>query len=357
MLNVFSPSTGRLPEECRATAAVLLKLNDVFDILNSSRSSDPCRKKRAFSATTEQEHVRILKDGRDWIGRWRVADGGKVDSLTGLQLTINAVLKIWSLLKDVVKFMCTRRLNQDCLENFFGCIRQLNGQNDHPNPTQFRHAYRKCSMNNLLKSSDSGNCEPDADTLLAVATTVASRPNRPVTQAKVHFSPDSVTVPPHELDFATENVLTYVGGFLAHKEEGQHTCGQCAAALFTSKRSVRRSRETLLGLKSFIGPACDVGSLKAPSEPFFDVIVKAYQITETQIGSALCNHGIRERLMLCVCETEAYMTMTSRLCSSHRLHHMIARFIRMNLHLVCARLSAQAGKGGNRLNRKRLKVK
>ena len=124
----------------------------------------------------------------------------------------------------------------------------------------------------------------------------------------------------------------------------------------TSNRSVRRSRETLLGLKSYIGLTCDIGSLKAPSEPFFEVIVKAYEITETQIGSALCNHGIRERLMLCVCETEAYMAMANRLCSSHRLHHMMARFVRMNLHLVCARLSAQAGKGGNRLNRKRLKV-
>ena len=83
-----------LPKECQATAAFLLTLNDLFDILNSSRPSDPCRKKRAFSAATEAEHVRALEEGRDWIGRWRISNGGTVHSIAGLQLTINAVVNI-----------------------------------------------------------------------------------------------------------------------------------------------------------------------------------------------------------------------------------------------------------------------
>ena len=343
----YLPSIGMLPKECQATAAFLLTLNDLFDILNSSRPSDPCRKKRAFSAATEAEHVRALEEGRDWIRRWRISNGGTVHSIAGLQLTINAVVNIWRVLKDVIRVLCTRRLNQDSLENFFGCIRQVNGQNDDPNPTQFRHAYRKCSMTNLLKASDRGNCEPDADALLAVATAIASRPNRPVCEAKVSFKPDSGVVPPFEMDYATENVLTYIGGYLAHKEELCHACSQCTAALYSTNRPVRRSRETLLGLKGYTGlRSTDIGSLKAPSELFFAVVAAAYEVTETQVCSALGNHGVQQKLLLCVCDTDAYKALLIQLCSSNRLSQMMARFVRMQLHLTCARVSAQAGGKG-----------
>ena len=195
-------------------------------------------------------------------------------------------------------------------------------------------------MTNLLKASDRGNCEPDADALLAVATAIASRPNRPVCEAKVSFKPDSGVVPPFEMDYATEN------------------CSQCTAALYSTNRPVRRSRETLLGLKGYTGlRSTDIGSLKAPSELFFAVVAAAYEVTETQVCSALGNHGVQQKLLLCVCDTDAYKALLIQLCSSNRLSQMMARFVRMQLHLTCARVSAQAGgKGVNRLNRKHLKV-
>ena len=65
-----------------------------------------------------------------------------------------------------------QRLNQDSIDSTFGYICQVNGQNDYSNPTQFKHSYRKCSMTNLLKALDRGNCEPDADALLTAAITI-----------------------------------------------------------------------------------------------------------------------------------------------------------------------------------------
>lgn len=39
--------------------------------------------------------------------------------------------------------LCTRNLQQDPLEHFFGVIRGRNGYNDNPSPTQFKYALRK----------------------------------------------------------------------------------------------------------------------------------------------------------------------------------------------------------------------
>ena len=42
-----------------------------------------------------------------------------------------------------IKFIPTRRLNQDPLEHFFGCIRQMNGPQDNPNSVTFKFCLRK----------------------------------------------------------------------------------------------------------------------------------------------------------------------------------------------------------------------
>lgn len=41
-------------------------------------------------------------------------------------ITINSVMQLFEYLQELsafIKFLLTRRLNQDCLENFFGIIR------------------------------------------------------------------------------------------------------------------------------------------------------------------------------------------------------------------------------------------
>ena len=41
-----------------------------------------------------------------------------------------------------LNYILTQRLNQDCLEHLFGCIRQMNGPYDHPNPLDFKYRLR-----------------------------------------------------------------------------------------------------------------------------------------------------------------------------------------------------------------------
>lgn len=49
----------------------------------------------------------------------------KIKCSKGLKITINADFHLWELVKEVgFEYLFTRRLNQDCLENFFGTVRQ-----------------------------------------------------------------------------------------------------------------------------------------------------------------------------------------------------------------------------------------
>ena len=41
-----------------------------------------------------------------------------MDSVRGLQLTINATLQLWDMVKDKLKFLLTSRQSQDGLEHF-----------------------------------------------------------------------------------------------------------------------------------------------------------------------------------------------------------------------------------------------
>ena len=82
------------------------------------------------------------------------------------QMSINALMPLWPELHSThgYKFLLTSRLNQDCIENMFSIIRGKGGNRDNPDPQQFRAAFRQVAVDQLLKSSDKGNCQDDLDT-------------------------------------------------------------------------------------------------------------------------------------------------------------------------------------------------
>lgn len=90
-------------------------------------------------------------------------------------------MDLWEVVKsEGCTQLCTRRLNQDCLENFFGKVRRQGGNNLNPTPVQFVRASKKLSCMDLMKCTDTFNCVPDVDTLLLkmqhdVEVTIESR--------------------------------------------------------------------------------------------------------------------------------------------------------------------------------------
>ena len=225
------------------------------------------------------------------------------------------MLLLWQTASAELKSLCTRRLTQDGLENFFGMVRQVNGGNYKPDPHKFRCAFRKTAVQNVLLPSQHMNCEPDIDSMLAALTSVAARTNRPVPAVTVTFASDPPpTIMGPSVDRVDENVLTYVAGYLAYRAARKHSCVQCVSALTKDTSFVTCDRESLIGLKSFSGETdIDTGSLKVPSEMLFQLVVVAHEVFETQAESALCGIGVLRGLRACIEASSAHASVCEKL--------------------------------------------
>lgn len=89
-------------------------------------------------------------------------------SVKNFIVTIRNMQSLWIHMKELgFKFLLTRYLNQDPLENMFGVIRGLCGKNQQPTCLQFVAAFKTCLVNNLVSNSKATNCEDDGSELLA----------------------------------------------------------------------------------------------------------------------------------------------------------------------------------------------
>ena len=76
-----------------------------------------------------------------------VGKKGMIRFQRGIQLNIRSLLILYQHLRahsgKTVKYLMTDRINQDCLERFFGYMRSKGGGlNDHPSPLQFKYRLR-----------------------------------------------------------------------------------------------------------------------------------------------------------------------------------------------------------------------
>ena len=102
--------------------------------------------------------------------------------LNALQIALKSTLEVWKAIQGSVTFLCTRRLNQDPLENFFGSIRQQGGNCDTPTPSQFSRASKKLFFNQYLLPMGTGNCAADLDSILV--TNKATNEKKMTTQTQ-----------------------------------------------------------------------------------------------------------------------------------------------------------------------------
>ena len=339
------------------TAKAMKRLNSAMDVLNSSSKHDSCLNKRAISPETEKNHIAVLMDVHSWIGRWRIGNGIRVDFVKGLRQTIAGTINIWRTLGGSgLECLCTRRLNQDGLENMFGVIRAFNGGNDVPDASQFRTAYRKAVLTRVLTPPASANCEADGDHFLEVLSSVASRVSRPVPATRVTFTREPGMIDDVEVDEVTENCIAYVGGYLVRKSQDQHRCKECRDALTLPSSVVGSRRAVLSGLKSFTGRCVlDVGSLLQPTDLFFLFLVHTYVITQSQAPTIMQECGIARRIIECALATREAAQLSRILCARRVLHDITARFVRLQLHRICRTMGGN-GRGKSSGNRKMLKV-
>lgn len=87
----------------------------------------------------------------------------------GVILSRQSLLGLYEMLRTNynLEYIMTQRLNQDCLEHFFGCIRQISGAQDHPDAVNFKYRLKKLLLgretvlvnNKPNSSTNNENCD------------------------------------------------------------------------------------------------------------------------------------------------------------------------------------------------------
>ena len=120
---------GLMPQEAMATSKYCRRMNDLFDILNSSqvRAIQPFK-----CALTVNSHAtfNFMRQSIAWLQKMKII-GKEGEDIThhfrwprGLIMALNSVKSLVFHLKENYgqEYLCTRRLCQDPLENYFSII-------------------------------------------------------------------------------------------------------------------------------------------------------------------------------------------------------------------------------------------
>ena len=271
-------SIGGLPSAAMGTAEFVSKFDSVFDCVNSSKIHSPKKMKSAINE--ESSHISFLKEAITFIQELHVFEGDKeitnrIKCLKGWLVTLNAIILIWDDLSKNhnFKFLLTRRLNTDPLENFFGTIRQQGGNSDNPTPIQFIRAFRKLFFSSFLSSS-TGNCADDYGSLLASQYT--EKPDVPVLVTPSTQPPNlAIETTDYrennvQANLLKDNPIAYVSGYLLHKCFKKHTSPTCTKALVSS--NLEDDRNLLCFFKAYDSEEKIFGGLNAPSPLYLEYV-------------------------------------------------------------------------------------
>lgn len=161
-----------LPPEAKLTIEIIDKFDKLFDMLNSLNFKTTKKFNKPF--TGDDYQINFLNEMLEYIKSIKITHCSKdmnktniVSFLTGWQVTIKSTMLLWEDVKhENFKFLLTRRINQDCVENFFSKIRQANGCCVNPTPIQFIRSFKKLFSTIFLNVSEGSNCEDDFDMFL-----------------------------------------------------------------------------------------------------------------------------------------------------------------------------------------------
>ncbi|KAF9409722.1 hypothetical protein HW555_011012 [Spodoptera exigua] len=144
LIRIYRAATS----EAAVTTDLISKMDMLFDSVNSDSSDLRRGKKHATNLKEPTPHLHCTRtppSKERWV--W----------------TLNAIELLWNYLRNkhaIIKSLATRRLQQDPLENLFGCIRGNCGANYNPTAGQFIAALKTSILSNLAHLN-TGNCESD----------------------------------------------------------------------------------------------------------------------------------------------------------------------------------------------------
>ncbi len=182
---------------------------------------------------------------------------------------------LWSELRSAhsFKFLLTRHLNQDPLENFFGTVRQQGSNSDSPTPSQFCTALKKLFYDNFLVSS-AGNCNTDFNSMLVGA------PSRNVLSSLSKTIPKAVEIDVNDYRSCSvqnsligTNAVAYVAGYLLKKYLLKHVKIAKHVKVSSLAKSLITVANCFICFKAYQFQTGPFGGLLVLASSFMDYVV------------------------------------------------------------------------------------
>lgn len=295
---------GCLPAEAAETAQFIQTIDQLFDILNSSQTFSPKKYNAAFSGQTFQ--LQFLTECLTLFNNLEVRDRNnvnitkKIKFINSFKISINSVIHLFNFLRDTAgfKYLLTRRLNQDCLENHFGKIRSENGNCINPTPIQFHRTFRKLQCVNLLNSG-AENCEGDSDQmLLRLPESQDDSVSRNEKANAKNVNSEVINSLNYSKDeLLQKNFIRYVCGYLLNKALRIHSCDTCIR--YSKEHTELDDSSYYCFLKAYGNDTKDTpfGSLQMPNDIFVNLIFKIEKIFQDNFEKLATQNNICNTLL------------------------------------------------------------
>lgn len=158
-----------MEKRANGIAKILKFFDTLFDTLNTDSRKQIYNKPFKTSVHPKSGHIVFWQNAIRNLKNMQYQEPGtnkKIipPSLKNFILTLEGFIDVSNRLFSIIPHYNTRMLNQDCLENFFGQIRQHRGRLTHPNSTQFTESYKTLFLKQVSGThSPKGNCEETVD--------------------------------------------------------------------------------------------------------------------------------------------------------------------------------------------------
>ncbi|KAG5878506.1 hypothetical protein JTB14_004077 [Gonioctena quinquepunctata] len=171
--SMIGSAPEQLPAEAIYTAEFVEDIDSLFDSLNSHSPKFNSKALRRCLSLKSQ-HIKFWKEILPKIKSWEFHNMHSDEIKNTLpfkvcwMFTINGVMEVFSICQKIgMKFLRTRLLTTDPLENLFASIRQYYAADTNPNCFQFISGLKTSILNNLIESRNiNSNCEADESSIL-----------------------------------------------------------------------------------------------------------------------------------------------------------------------------------------------
>lgn len=318
-------------ELAQATQMFTIKINDLFDSMNSGSQYDKNILKRGVKVGNVAYNY--IKDILKYLNAIQISPSTPRNfCLKGLEQTLNGVIL---LSEDIANgsfpeadYLLTKKIHQDVLENLFSVIRIKGGNNKNPSVYEFNVILSKILSSNLITFTPLGNCDDDDVEFLRLNAFETESTDTAQNMECKEFSCDEslqehvITTILEQAHVSLETTaMRYFAGYLAHKMLSKQTCSNCSQSFQKNREKITCPSEFFIFAKNF-SQNSDFGSLLAPTDEFFSICKFHFKIFHVIFKQRPHMKNIRETMALeCIRQTnlrDPSWFDENYICFSHR---------------------------------------